>query len=102
MEFCEKCGSIVLVQDYKAACASCGHKVKKKPKIEASEKIKRQDSVAVIKEGSDNTLPIIEMECPKCKNNKAYFWTKQTRSADESETKFYKCTKCGHAWRKYR
>ena len=102
MEFCEKCGSIIVVQDDKAACANCGHKLKKKPKIEASEKIVGREAVAVIKEGSDNILPIVDMECPKCKNGKAYFWTTQTRSSDESETKFYRCTKCKHAWRKYR
>ncbi|PIO07920.1 transcription factor S, partial [Candidatus Pacearchaeota archaeon CG10_big_fil_rev_8_21_14_0_10_35_219] len=32
----------------------------------------------------------------------AYFWTMQTRAADESETKFYRCTKCDHTWREYR
>jgi len=102
MEFCEKCGGMIVVQDDKAACASCGHKLKKKPKIEASEKIAKRDSVAVIKEGSDNTYPIIDMECPKCGNKKSYFWTTQTRAGDESETKFYKCAKCNHSWRKYR
>lgn len=102
MEFCEKCGSIIIIQDDKATCANCGHKMKKKPKIESSEKISKHDSIAVVKEGSDNILPIVDMECPKCGNRKAYFWTKQTRSSDESETKFYRCTKCSHAWRKYR
>src|SRR3989338_2461823 len=102
MEFCEKCGSIIVVEGDKAACASCGHRLKKKPKIEASEKIEQRESVAVINEEADNTLPVVDMECPKCKNKKAYFWTTQTRSSDESETKFYKCTKCKHAWRKYR
>jgi DNA-directed RNA polymerase subunit M len=102
MEFCEKCGSVIVVQDNKAACASCGHKLKKKPKIESSEKTEQKESIAVIKEEAGNVYPITETECPKCKNNKAYFWTMQTRAADESETKFYKCTKCKHTWRKYR
>ena len=102
MEFCEKCGGVILVQDNKAACMSCGHKLKKKPKIESSEKIEQKEAVEVIKEEADNINPIIEIECPKCKNGKAYFWTLQTRAADESETKFYKCTKCKYTWRKYR
>ncbi|MEI6850221.1 MAG: transcription factor S [archaeon] len=102
MEFCEKCGGMIVVQDDKAACASCGHKLKKKPKIESSEKIAKRENVAVIKEGSDNTYPIIDMECPKCGHKKSYFWTTQTRAGDESETKFYKCAKCNHSWRKYR
>ena len=102
MEFCEKCGGVILVQEGKAACMSCGHKLKKKPKIESSEKAEKRADIEVIKEGADNTYPTVEMECPKCKNKKAYFWTLQTRAADESETKFYKCTKCKHTWRKYR
>jgi DNA-directed RNA polymerase subunit M len=102
MEFCEKCGGVILVQDKKAACAGCGHKIKKKPKIEASEKIANKETIAIVKEGSDNTYPKVEMPCPKCKNKTSYFWTIQTRSSDESETKFYKCTECSHTWRVYR
>lgn len=102
MEFCQKCGGIVLVKDGKAACASCGHRINKKLKIEASEKISKHETIAVIDEEAANTYPEVDMPCPKCKNKKAYFWTQQTRSSDESETKFYKCTKCGHTWRKYR
>lgn len=102
MEFCDKCGSIIRVEDNKAACAACGKKMKKKPKIEVSEKIQQKESVAVIKEGADNVKPIVDMECPKCKNEKSYFWTMQTRAGDESETKFYQCTKCKHTWRKYK
>ncbi len=101
MEFCEKCGGIIKIEG-KAICVSCGYKPKKKPKIEASEKINKRESIAVINEEEDIVYPVIQIECPKCGNKKAYFWTSQTRSADESETKFYKCTKCKHAWRKYR
>ncbi|MAG37964.1 transcription factor S [Candidatus Pacearchaeota archaeon] len=73
-----------------------------KKKVIVSEKIKRHDAVAVINEKAQETHPIVEIKCTKCKNKKAYFWTKQTRAADESETKFYKCTKCNHTWRVYR
>jgi DNA-directed RNA polymerase subunit M len=102
MEFCEKCGGMILVTDSKAACVRCGHKLKKKPKIESSEKTEHKGEIEIIKEEADITHPIVEIECLKCKNKKAYFWTMQTRGSDESETKFYKCTKCKHTWRKYR
>ncbi len=102
MEFCHKCGGIIIVKDNKAVCAACGIKSAKKPKIEVSEKIEKHELVAVIDEEEDNTYPVIDMVCPKCKHKKAYFWTTQTRASDESETKFYKCTKCKHTWRKYR
>lgn len=102
MEFCPKCGSVILVQDKKAACAKCGYKPKGQVKIQASEKLGKRVSVAVVKEKDVTTYPIVSMKCPKCKHNEAYFWTLQTRSSDESETKFYKCTKCEHTWRVYR
>jgi len=102
MEFCEKCGGMIAIIDDRAICAGCGHKAKKKPKIEVSEKIGKKDAIAVINEEADNTYPVIDMVCPECKNKKSYFWTTQTRSSDESETKFYKCTKCKFTWRKYR
>lgn len=46
-------------------------------------------------------MPVTDAECPKCHNKKAYYWTAQTRAADEPETKFLKCQKCGHTWRDY-
>jgi DNA-directed RNA polymerase subunit M len=102
MEFCEKCRAIIIVQNDRAICPSCGHRPKKKPKIEASEKIQNKETIAVIKEKDANTYPVVDIECPKCGNKKAYFWTTQTRAGDESETKFYKCAKCENTWRKYR
>lgn len=102
MEFCERCGGMIVIKDGRADCAACGYKPRKKPKIEASEKVKARETVAVIKEDESNTYPIVQIDCPKCGNKKAYFWTTQTRASDESETKFYKCVKCKHTWRVYR
>jgi len=102
MEFCQKCGGMIMVTDGRAACLGCGKKLDRKPKIEASEKMEKPAEISVVDEDSANIYPEVEMTCPECKNKKAYFWTMQTRAADESETKFYKCTKCKHTWRKYR
>lgn len=101
MEFCPRCGGLIVVKDDKAACAGCGFKPKKKPSIKSVEKINRKDEIAVVK-ADDEVHPVVEMKCPKCKNKEAYFWTMQTRASDESETKFYKCVKCKHTWRVYR
>jgi len=72
-----------------------------KLKIKTSEKIEEKSKVAVVKKEM-NTLPLVVEKCKKCGNDKAYFWTSQTRAGDEAETKFFKCTKCNHTWREYR
>ena len=103
MEFCPKCGGMIIFEDGNSpVCAKCGHRHKGKIKLQSSEKILSKDSVAVINESELTTYPVVEVKCPICKHKEAYFWTMQTRSSDESETKFYKCTKCEHTWRVYR
>ena len=101
MEFCPKCGSILVQKTKNAGCPRCGYSTKGKLKIKTSEKMNKGKDIAIIKKKEGEIHPIIEAECKKCKNKKAYFWTLQTRAADESETKFFKCTKCGHTWRSY-
>ena len=102
MDFCERCGALLILQEGRTVCANCNYKPKKKIKIEASEKIDSKESIAVIDEDKQNTYPIVQIDCVKCDSKKAFFWTTQTRASDESETKFYKCTKCRHTWRVYR
>jgi len=101
MEFCPKCGSVLIQKTKNAGCPRCNYSAKGKLKIKTSEKINEGKEIAIIKKKEGEIHPIIEEECKKCKNNKVYFWTLQTRAADESETKFFKCTKCEHTWRSY-
>ena len=64
------------------------------------EKTKQKEIVAVV-DKEVNTMPLIDAECSKCGHSKAFFWTLQTRAADEPETKFMRCEKCKHTWRDY-
>lgn len=82
-------------------CQLCGAE----EKAEGSEykvvrKVEEKSDVVVIEE-EPSTLPTIKVKCPKCGNDRAYWWMRQTRSADEPSTRFYRCTKCGNTWREY-
>jgi transcription factor S len=104
MEFCPKCGAVLVQKKKRDGCPRCGYSAKSKGKVKlkVSEKLEEKKRINVISEKDSEVHPIIEEQCPECKNKKAYFWTMQTRATDEAETKFFKCTKCGHTWREYR
>ena len=102
MEFCPKCGAVLIQKTKNAGCPRCNYSSKVKVKLNTSETIGEKKSVAVVSKKTPQTHPIVDEICKKCKNDKAYFWTLQTRSSDEAETKFFKCTKCDHTWREYR
>ena len=104
MEFCPRCGAVLIQKRKNDGCVRCNYSSKSKMKIKTSEKISGKREVAVIKDKDVEVYPIIELEraCEKCGNKKAYFWTLQTRATDEAETKFFKCTKCNNTWREYR
>ncbi len=101
MEFCPKCGAVLVEKRKNYGCPRCNYSAKGKVKISTSEKIGDKKEVEVIKK-DEQTSPIISEKCKECGHDKAYFWTVQTRSGDEAETKFFKCTKCGYTWREYR
>ncbi len=95
--FCPKCSGLLFPKDGKMKC-SCGY-VQEEGKI--SDKKKKKESVIVVDDKKIETLPKMKHDCEKCKSTEAYFWTLQTRSADEPETRFFKCTKCSNVVREY-
>jgi transcription factor S len=100
--FCPKCGSILMpkkVDGKRVMQCSCGH-TSAGGDMKIREHIEATKDFEVIEEQIE-TLPITDEKCPKCKFGQAYFFTKQTRSADEPETKFLRCKKCNHQWRDY-
>jgi len=42
--------------------------------------------------------PVATIICPKCSNDKAYYWTVPSKIEVEPPTKFYKCTECEYVW----
>jgi len=101
MMFCPKCKCIMMpkASGKKTVLAcSCGHV--HEANVSFTEQTKKRKEIEVIEERE--SLPIIEQECPKCHHKKAFFWSKQTRAADEPETRFFKCEECKHTWRDYK
>lgn len=103
--FCPKCGSILLPKredGRRVLACSCGFKTSKFESQTIKEKVASgAKKVEVIEKQDFENLPTMAVECDKCKNKEAYFWTVQTRAADEPETKFLRCKKCSNTWRDY-
>ncbi|MBU2562712.1 MAG: transcription factor S [Nanoarchaeota archaeon] len=102
MEFCPKCGAVLIQKRKKDGCPRCNYSAKEKVKLKTSEKIEEKKEVITVSKANQQTLPIVGEKCKKCNHEKAYFWTVQTRAGDEAETKFFKCVKCDNTWREYR
>jgi len=94
MEFCPKCGALLMMKKTKFGCPRCNYTAKGKIEIRTEEKMKDKQEIAVVEEKEGEVHPITDYDCDKCKNKKAYFWIRQMRSGDEPESKFYKCVKC--------
>jgi len=65
---------------------------------------KRTENEITIVDDEDEkikTMPTIQIRCPKCDNNLAFWWLRQLRAADESEVRFFRCVECSHTWRQY-
>ncbi|CCI10467.1 unnamed protein product [Albugo candida] len=102
--FCPHCGSIFTLPEINnITCSACAYhckyedlpslvsitKSEQKPVpewLEKEQKIKRVEGPA---------RATVEETCPKCGNSEMEYYTLQMRSADEGQTVFYECKKCG-------
>jgi DNA-directed RNA polymerase subunit M len=100
MEFCPKCKSLMMVQGSKAICRKCGYEEASNGKQILFVSKGSREEVPVV-EDKIKTLPTVKVVCPECGNREAYWWLRQLRAADESEVRFFRCTKCGKTWRRY-
>ena len=83
-------------------CKKCGSTSEIDKSSEMTFKSEIQEREVVVLEGDiEEGLPKTDVMCPECRNREAYWWLRQLRSADESETRFFKCTKCAYTWREY-
>ncbi len=104
MEFCPDCKSIMVPIEGMLVCKRCGKKIKMTKKVSESLVSKTEQNeriLTVIEEAEAAGLPTTKARCPECGNKVAYWWLRQLRSADESEVRFFRCTKCNFTWREY-
>ena len=84
----------------KLVCKKCdvSSEMEKKENV-AIKKEKKIKSKPVVLDDTIDARPLVKMACQKCPNKEAYAELRQVRAADEPETQFYTCSKCGHRWR---
>ena len=104
MIFCEKCGALMIPKKDEGktiiGCTKCRNISTKRQQFILTEKSEAARKIEVVDKKVD-TLPKTKEDCTKCGHKEAYYWTMQTRAADEAETRFFKCVKCNHTWRSY-
>ncbi len=98
--FCPNCKSLLFPKDGVMRCNKCGYTNESGKKESCVTKQREKEAPPVLQE-TQGTLPTTDAECPKCGNKKAYWVLRQTRAADEPETRIMRCTKCSHSWREY-
>jgi len=99
MPFCPKCNSFLVHKEGELFCPKC-EKVSKSRTDETVVRSEVEDNEMLILEDG-LTLPKTRIACPKCEHKEAYWMIRQTRAADEPETRIYRCVKCAHTWREY-
>ena len=106
MEFCPNC-EIRLKKNNSGlqSCSKCNNlkevinnPTKEKPEEANPEFLVMDESDLNQAKGLESTIKI---DCEKCHNQEGVCWSLQTRSADEPETRFYRCTKCNYTCRDY-
>ena len=102
MEFCPNCGKIMMPKKGIVKCR-CGFKKElSDDDIEKQYHMKgetKDEKKVIVTDSNNVALPTTRITCYKCGGKKGYWWTVQTRSADEAPTNFIRCAKCGNTWR---
>ncbi len=108
MQFCDECGSMMKAEGDRMVCtnADCGASIERDRDREADFVTTEEQSEDDVIESDENANfegkpKATDVRCEECGNEEAWYTLKQTASADEPPTRFFKCTECGHRWREY-
>lgn len=108
MQFCDVCGSMMVSRDGSMACTNeeCGAVADRDEGLAAqfvTTEEQSDDEIIETEEGADfeGKPTAKDVTCEKCGHGEAWYTIKQTASADEPPTRFFKCKECGYRWREY-
>ena len=91
MEFCPECGAMLMPKKGMVKCR-CGYKKDlSKDDIEEQytmEGEKNPQAKVIVTDNKNVALPTTKITCYKCGGTKGYWWTVQTRSAEEHLAQF--------------
>ena len=100
--FCPTCKSLMYPEEGVFKCRKCETAQDMDPSSQGQTVVETStEKEMVVIEGDMDLLPKTRVHCANCGNNEAYWVIRQTRAADEPETRIYRCTKCSHSWREY-
>ena len=93
-------------EDGVMVCAGCGETAEQDTETAAQfVSTESQTDAEVIESDPDANFEgkptATDVRCDECGHDEAWYTIKQTASADEPPTRFFKCKECGKRWRGY-
>jgi DNA-directed RNA polymerase subunit M len=106
MQFCDECGSMMVAENGVMTCTNCGataDRDEERATAFVSTEEQSDDDVIETEEGAnfEGKPTATDVTCERCGHDEAWYTIKQTASADEPPTRFFKCKDCGYRWREY-
>ncbi|MFA1611438.1 transcription factor S [Halobellus rubicundus] len=108
MQFCDECGTMMVSEGGEMVCTNedCGARAEQDAELAeqfvSTEAQSDDDVIETTEDANFEGKPTAsDVTCDECGNGEAWYTIKQTGSADEPPTRFFKCTECGHRWRGY-
>ena len=105
MQFCDDCGSMMRKRNGVMVCDGCGETAEQTVDSEefiSTEEQSGDELIETSEEANFEGKPTAkDVRCDECGHTEAWYTIKQTASADEPPTRFFKCKECFSVFRSY-
>lgn len=98
MNFCEKCGEVLIINDGVYTCPKCGY-MEQIPGSSYEVKREQKPIKKIYVEKNKEEATTIKINCPKCHNDRATVENVSTGMGVSVMVQKYTCTECKHSWR---